>query len=406
MMSTTGGSDPEGAPPPSRAEIDHGEYPPLGIFRRVVRETGLGLIVLGLVVLLFVAYQLLGTTLTEQHNQRRLQQRFDQAVAAARAQAPAGAAGQGSQGAGTGAGAGGTSGGRTSGGGTNPGSGASDNPTIGGSPAASNAAVPTGAAVARLEIPAISLDKYVVQGTSEADLAQGPGHYPQTVMPGQVGNAAIAGHRTTYGAPFFRLNNLQKGDPIYITVTSGQTYRYLVTTSEVVSPNDVSVLDPSTTAELTLTTCNPRFSATNRLVVVAKLARTAPAKSKKKAAAPTTTAPTTTAPATTAPATTAPASTTTIAGASTTVPGGATTPTTVAARATAALNLGEGQGSARTPAIVYGALVLLLWILTRLAIHHTRRWHRGVAYLAGIVVCLIPLWFCFENIVRLLPPNI
>jgi sortase A len=110
----------------------------------------------------------------------------------------------------------------------------------------------------------------IVQGVDDDDLRQGPGHYPGTPLPGQAGNAAIAGHRTTYAAPFYNLNELQVGDPIVVTTSQG-TFHYAVTQSEVVSPTDATVLDDTTTPELTLTTCNPRYSSSQRLVVVALL---------------------------------------------------------------------------------------------------------------------------------------
>jgi len=109
-----------------------------------------------------------------------------------------------------------------------------------------------------------------VQGTSTTDLQQGPGHYPGTPLPGEQGNAAIAGHRTTYGAPFYNLDELAPGDPIVITTVQG-TFTYRVTKTVIVTPSDTSVVDNTTTPELTLTTCNPRYSATQRLVVVATL---------------------------------------------------------------------------------------------------------------------------------------
>ena len=120
-------------------------------------------------------------------------------------------------------------------------------------------------------IPAIGVDRYVVQGVAEADLQMGPGHYPGTPLPGQAGNVAIAGHRTTFGAPFFRLNEVHGGDLVYLTDTLGTTWVYRVVSQFVVAPSDVAVLDPTRTPELTLTTCNPRFEATSRLVVRAVL---------------------------------------------------------------------------------------------------------------------------------------
>jgi sortase A len=140
--------------------------------------------------------------------------------------------------------------------------------------------VPFGDAVAHLVIPKIGLDKYVVQGVGVPDLRKGPGHYPNTPMPGQVGTAAIAGHRTTYGAPFWSLSDLVVGDKIEVTTLQG-TYTYTVKKDPFpVDPHDLSVLDtvypnndPALTPEawLTLTTCNPRFSASQRLIVQATL---------------------------------------------------------------------------------------------------------------------------------------
>jgi sortase A len=103
------------------------------------------------------------------------------------------------------------------------------------------------------------------------DLKQGPGHYPGTPLPGQSGNAAIAGHRTTYGAPFHDLDRLDPGDPIFVTTAMGR-FRYDVTDQLVVDPVKGGwVLDPSADDRLTLTTCNPKYSAAERLIVTAAL---------------------------------------------------------------------------------------------------------------------------------------
>jgi LPXTG-site transpeptidase (sortase) family protein len=98
----------------------------------------------------------------------------------------------------------------------------------------------------------------------------GPGHYSGTPLPGEAGNSAIAGHRTTYLRPFYSLNALRPGDRIIVTTVQG-TFTYRMTSSLIVSPNDVSVVAPTPFPELTLTTCNPRWSATQRLVVHARL---------------------------------------------------------------------------------------------------------------------------------------
>ncbi len=118
-----------------------------------------------------------------------------------------------------------------------------------------------------IAIPKLGVDDVVVQGYGESQLQGGPGHYPSTSLPGQAGNAAIAGHRTTFAAPFYNLNQLDPGDPIFVLTSQG-LFRYDVARSEIVSPTDSAVLDASTTPELTLTTCNPRYSASQRLVVI------------------------------------------------------------------------------------------------------------------------------------------
>jgi sortase A len=127
-----------------------------------------------------------------------------------------------------------------------------------------------GQPIATIDIPSIGANFVVVQGTGTADLELGPGHYDNTPLPGQPGNAAIAGHRTTYLHPFYNLNELVAGDPIYVTTTQGR-FQYDVTALAVVAPTDLAVLDPTSVPTLTLTTCNPRYSAAQRLVAQATL---------------------------------------------------------------------------------------------------------------------------------------
>jgi sortase A len=126
-----------------------------------------------------------------------------------------------------------------------------------------------GGAYAELVIPKIHLDMIVVQGTSEADLAKGPGHYPQSADPWDPhGRVAIAGHRTTYLHPFWNLNLLTQGDTITLVTPYG-TFNYSVTKVATVSPTDTSVTQQTSEPTLILTTCTPRFYATYRLVVFA-----------------------------------------------------------------------------------------------------------------------------------------
>jgi sortase A len=131
--------------------------------------------------------------------------------------------------------------------------------------------------VGLLSIPKIGLLDAIVEGVGEAQLEQGPGHYPGTSLPGEAGNVAIAGHRTTYAHPFYNLDALSLGDHIFIMTTQG-LFKYTVSGSQVVAPTDVAVLNTLPgKSTLTLTTCNPRYSAATRLVVTADLdARAAP----------------------------------------------------------------------------------------------------------------------------------
>lgn len=126
--------------------------------------------------------------------------------------------------------------------------------------------------IARIELPRIGVDKIVVAGVSKEDLKKGPGHYPETPMPGQLGNAAIAGHRTTFGQPFFDIDKMQNGDEIVVTTLAGR-FVYRVTGQQIVSPTDYQVVtttDP-TTATLTLTSCHPKYTARERIVITAEL---------------------------------------------------------------------------------------------------------------------------------------
>ncbi|MFI0350258.1 class E sortase [Actinomadura sp. 9N407] len=151
----------------------------------------------------------------------------------------------------------------------------------GGSGAAASPAVADGAAFALLRVPRFgSSYRYaVVEGVDVADLRKGPGHYPGTAGPGEVGNLAIAGHRTTYGGPFERNGELARGDEILVD-TATTTYVYKVTGRTIVRPSRTDVAAPvpmkpgrkPRKAMLTLTTCHPKFSAAYRLVVFAELA--------------------------------------------------------------------------------------------------------------------------------------
>ncbi|MEU1877594.1 class E sortase [Streptosporangium sp. NPDC020072] len=139
-----------------------------------------------------------------------------------------------------------------------------------------------GDALALLRIPRFGADyEYaVVEGVGWDQLRTGPGHYPGTALPGEVGNFVLSGHRTTYAAPFNRLGELRRGDEIVVeTRQAGYTYR--VTGERVVDPGQVDVIAPvpgvpgrrPTKAVITLSTCHPEYSAAQRLIVSGELVR-------------------------------------------------------------------------------------------------------------------------------------
>ncbi len=123
-----------------------------------------------------------------------------------------------------------------------------------------------GGAIGFIRIPRLEVDMAFVQGVTVAALSKGPGHYPGTPLPGQGGNVAIAGHRTTHLAPFWSLDRLQAGDDIFVRTSLGR-FVYRVQWSVVVDRSNWSVTASTDLPALTLTTCFPRFSGRQRLVV-------------------------------------------------------------------------------------------------------------------------------------------
>jgi sortase A len=248
--------------------------------------------------------------------------------------------------------------------------------------------------VARLEISRIGLNEIVVAGVGVDDLKKGPGHYPQTPLPGEAGNAAIAGHRTTYGAPFLDIDNLQPGDEIVTTTYAGR-FVYHVTGTVVVSPSDVTVLDNTPDDRLTLTSCDPKYSAKNRIIVTAAIDR-AGSSPIVPAPAATTVPPTTAAPPGTSPDN--PVVTTAQP---------AVVATTVPSQVTLDDSFQRGwfdDPHAWPQVLLWGlgclAVVLGGWWLGR------RTHHRWIGWVAGALPFLVPLYFFYENVTRLLPPNI
>lgn len=127
-----------------------------------------------------------------------------------------------------------------------------------------------GEAAGRIRIPRIGASYVVVKGTSPADLRKGPGLYDGLPFPGTGRTSAIAGHRTTYLAPFRHIDELERGDEIVVTMPYA-TLRYAVEGHRIVSPSDLSVLRDVGRDRLVLSACHPLFSASHRLIVFARL---------------------------------------------------------------------------------------------------------------------------------------
>ncbi|HKX47544.1 MAG TPA: class D sortase [Gaiellaceae bacterium] len=126
-----------------------------------------------------------------------------------------------------------------------------------------------GDAIARLKVPRLDLSIVVVNGTSTSDLRRGPGRHEDSFMPGEGELVYVAGHRTTYGAPFSAVDELEPGDMITVELPYG-TVEYRVTRHRIVDDNDLAVLESRGREELVLQACHPRFFASQRYLVYAR----------------------------------------------------------------------------------------------------------------------------------------
>jgi sortase A len=126
-----------------------------------------------------------------------------------------------------------------------------------------------GDAMGRIEMPAIGVSEVFVEGTEANDLRAGPGHYAETPLPGERGTVAIAGHRTTYGAPFRRVDQLDPGDRIDLRMPYGR-FVYRVERTRIVEPTETSVIDRVGHNRLVLSACHPLYSAAQRIIVFAR----------------------------------------------------------------------------------------------------------------------------------------
>lgn len=122
----------------------------------------------------------------------------------------------------------------------------------------------------RIIVPKIGLDSIVLEGATSKNLRKGPAHLVESFPVGEKGNSVITGHRVSYGAPFRKLDRLNNGDEIFISTPEGN-YKYIVFDKKIVNPKNIGVLASNGEPKLTLTTCNPLYSARERLVIIAKL---------------------------------------------------------------------------------------------------------------------------------------
>jgi sortase A len=135
----------------------------------------------------------------------------------------------------------------------------------------------TGEALGRIELPTLDRDYVMVRGTDEATLRKGPGHYPDTSFPGQGETMAVAGHRTTYLAPFRTIDQLEPGDDIVLSMPYAEL-TYEVERQRIVPPTETSVTDDVGHEQLVLSACHPLYSAAERLIVFARLTEVGPAR--------------------------------------------------------------------------------------------------------------------------------
>jgi sortase A len=305
---------------------------------RVLGAVGRVLITGGVLILLFVAYQLWGTGIRTAQSQNDLEDDFEAVLEEADPAATS----------------------TTSTSTTSTSTASTSTTTTEPQTVPALEPVPEGEATARIVIPAIGVDKIVVEGVSLTDLKKGPGHFPQTPLPGQEGNSAIAGHRTTYGAPFNRLDELEPGDEVTVTTVQGE-FTYEVTETQIVSPTQVEVLEDKGDNRLTLTACHPKYSARQRIVVVSHLAPEEPVYQRPPR------------------------------------PDGEPIETPLDQ-----IDDIDGEGAAAWPAIALGVACAVIWLLAWAV---GRRWRKWPAYFLFLPLFLVTLFFFFEEFSRLLPSN-
>lgn len=133
-----------------------------------------------------------------------------------------------------------------------------------------------GDSIGKIELPTLDRSYYMVEGTDPDSLRKGPGHYPGTPLPGQRGTVAVAGHRTTYGAPFRTIDRLERGDEITLSMPYGR-FVYRVERNRIVEPTQTEVKRRVSFNRLILSACHPLYSAAQRIVTFARFVRREPA---------------------------------------------------------------------------------------------------------------------------------
>lgn len=219
-------------------------------------------------------------------------------------------------------------------------------------------APPRGGLIGNLSIPAIGANFYFFEGVDLDVLEDGPGHYMGTPLPGEEGNAAIAGHRTTYLAPFNRLDEVGQGDRLVITYPNRSRFIYQYLDTQIVTPDRLDVLQDKGDNRLTTTACNPKYSAAERIVVSWRLLDRA-------------------------------------------------TPRAESTQVDQPIHLDDtssldGQQHAKSPAILWGLAAASVWLA---AYTVARAWRRWPTYLLALPIFLAALYGFFENFSHLLPAD-
>lgn len=374
------------------------------MFARVLGVLGKGMIAAGVLILLFVAYQLWGTGYRTDLAQTNLRTQFDQQLTrVANNQSPiaGNASSPGGSAPATAPPTTGPSGGldgatattATTATTAKPGS-AGDDPILKGQPKGPGTSTPgnagdpnaaqqvdfryaKGQTVGVIRIPKIGSDFAIIEGVDLPLLTEGPGHFPGTPLPGQPGNAALAGHRVTYKAPFNRIDELAPGDQIQVQTVQG-TFTYEVMPQAgglghyIIRPDQAEILDDRGDNRITLMACHPKYDLTQRIVVVGKLVgNPAEANVKSSADSPDLSA-----------------------------EGGSNAAVSTSGETAAGTVLLGSDTSARLPAVLFSLAALAVWFLAWLV---GRAWKKWPAYLIAAPFFFVLLWFAFDYINRSLP---